>query len=500
MSESVSTDLQRLEQLISSRHASITITTHEKGYALSLIRDAIMKTPLLFNLWSINGGVRDGLLTDHPGAPETEHPAAALFFLLKQGTASITVFLDLEPHLRDERTLRLLRDYINHCRAKGSVVVLINPSDELPEIIHSVSARFEIALPNESEIESIARGVLRRTNEQTKLQIDINRREFKTIVNSLRGLTRRQVEQIILETVADDQRFDVNDLKTVLTRKRQMIQGRGLLEFIETPADLSEVGGLKQLKRWLKIRENIFSEDAAKFGLAPPRGILMLGVQGAGKSYCAKAIAAAWQRPLLRMDVGALYDRFVGESEQHLRNAFKQAEMMSPCVLWIDEIEKAFASAASRNVDGGLSQRMFGALLTWMQEHRAPTFIVATANDIEALPPELLRKGRFDEIFFVDLPNRETRRDILAIHLKKRGRDPVSFDLEHLADASDGFTGAELEHAIVSALHEAFSMSRELDAALIEAEFRRSPPLSVVQRERVMALRAWAAGRCVPAD
>ena len=231
-----------------------------------------------------------------------------------------------------------------------------------------------------------------------------------------------------------------------------------------------------------------------------PRGVLMLGVQGAGKSMCAKAIATTWHRPLLRMDVGALYDRYVGESERRLRDALAQAEAMAPIVLWIDEIEKAFASAASQSTDGGLSKRMFGTLLTWMQEHQQPVFLVATANDIEALPPELLRKGRFDEIFFVDLPERETRAQIFAIHLNKRKRDPVHFDLEALADSSAGFSGAEIEQAVISGLHDAFAKHSELGTEHVLRALRNSPPLSVTMAERVEALRAWANGRCVPAD
>jgi len=226
----------------------------------------------------------------------------------------------------------------------------------------------------------------------------------------------------------------------------------------------------------------------------------MLGVQGAGKSLCAKAIATAWHQPLLRMDPSTLYASYIGESERNLRQALRQTEAMSPVVLWIDEIEKGFASAASQSTDGGLSKRMFGTLLTWMQEHEAPVFVVATANDIEALPPELLRKGRFDEIFFVDLPTEPVRRDIFAIHLKKRRRDPQQFDLQALARTSEGYSGAEIEQAIISALHEAYADNAELDTGRILTALRTSPPLSVTMAETVQCLRAWSKGRCVPVD
>jgi SpoVK/Ycf46/Vps4 family AAA+-type ATPase len=228
--------------------------------------------------------------------------------------------------------------------------------------------------------------------------------------------------------------------------------------------------------------------------------VLLLGVQGAGKSLAAKAIATAWTRPLMRLDPSALYDKYVGESEGRLRDALRQAEAMSPVVLWIDEIEKGFASAAGQSTDGGLSRRMFGTLLTWMQEHTHPVFLVATANDIEALPPELLRKGRFDEIFFVDLPTREGRREVFEIHLRRRKQDPARFELGALADASEGFSGAEIEQAVIAALQEAYPTRAALTTERVLKEVRQSPPLSVTMRERIEALRGWAHGRCVPAE
>ena len=273
-----------------------------------------------------------------------------------------------------------------------------------------------------------------------------------------------------------------------------------MLEYIESPVSLDEIGGLRRLKFWLEQRRSALTNAAQQFGLQPPRGILMLGIQGTGKSLSAKAVATAWKWPLLRMDVGSLYDRYVGESERKLRESLRQAERMSPLVLWIDEIEKALASSANTSTDGGLSRRMFGQMLTWMQEHKAPVFVIATANDIEALPPELLRKGRFDEIFFVDLPDRDARQQIFAIHLRKRKRDPKSFDLGKLADASAGFSGAEIEQAVVSALHSAFSAEKQLSTEHLVETMSASPPLSVTMAERVQALRQWASGRCVPAD
>lgn len=299
--------------------------------------------------------------------------------------------------------------------------------------------------------------------------------------------------------VCGDTRFDAADIPRILARKRRAV-GAGPLEYVEAPVSVDDIGGLSALKGWLGARQNCLTAQAAEFGLAPPRGVLILGVQGAGKSLSAKAVATAWQRPLLRLDAGNLYDRFIGESEKRLRDALRQAERMAPVVVWIDEIEKGFASAASHSSDGGLSKRMFGTLLTWMQEHVAPVFLVATANDISALPAELMRKGRFDEIFFVDLPGLEARHAILSVHLKKRKRDPKKFDLDTLAEASEGYSGAEIEQAIVSALHRAYEGKKELTTEHVCTALKTSPPLSVTMAERIAELRQWAAGRCVPAD
>lgn len=490
-------DVNQFERLLNGRHPCVIIVTPEEPYALSLIREAVIRTPYFCRTWKISGGLRDGLVTEQPPIPDTDHPAAAIYYLLRMKESSVDVFLDLSSHLNDARTLRLLRDLIQQRANQGGQIVLIDHADNFPDIIRRESTPFDIRLPNDDEINRLVRSTLRRLNNDRPISAEVSADDFQLILRHLGGLTRRQIERLIVESVTDDARFDINDLAIIAQRKRQMISGAGLLEFVSAPATLDEIGGMGRLKQWLKKRENTFSPQARAFGLSAPRGILLLGVQGAGKSYCAKAIATAWKRPLLRMDVCALYDRYVGESERRLRDALNQAERMAPVVLWIDEVEKAFASAASRSTDGGLSQRMFGALLTWMQEHTAPVFLVATANDIEALPPELLRKGRFDEIFFVDLPDTPAREAIIGIHLQKRSRDPMRFDIPRLAAVSDGYTGAEIEQAIVSAMHEVFGSGQEITTEAIQHAIQESPPLSITQVEKITSLRTWARGRCV---
>jgi SpoVK/Ycf46/Vps4 family AAA+-type ATPase len=298
----------------------------------------------------------------------------------------------------------------------------------------------------------------------------------------------------------NDRVFSDQDINEIITAKRNLVRQNGLLEFVQAPLDINEIGGISKIKEWLRVRKDAFSPEALNFGIKAPKGVLILGVQGSGKSLCAKAIASAWQMPLLRLEPGVLYNKFIGESEKNLREALQYTELISPVVLWIDEIEKAFASAASHSVDGGLSQRMFGSLLTWMQERQSPVFLVATANNIEALPPELLRKGRFDEIFFVDLPGLDARKQILEIHLRKCKRDPKKFDLNALAQAAEGYSGAEIEQAIMSALNEAFACKTELKTAGVLKSLQGSPPISVTMAESIQNLIEWSKGRCLRAE
>jgi ATP-dependent 26S proteasome regulatory subunit len=494
-------DQKRFEQLVQARHPCVWFVTYEEEHALSVVRHAAVENGWECMVWSVTGGLRDGLLEGSTSLADTDHPAGALFHLcqgrVRQG---IFVMLDLAGHLKDERTLRTLREAIAKLQSSGCTLVLIDQHDDVPPVVRAMATRVEISFPDEQELQELVKRTLREVNQERRIQVDLTRRDLDVVVRNLRGLTRRQARQVIIDCVTHDRRFDSSDINQILAHKRQALGSIGLLDYIESPTDLGQIGGLKRLKGWLKNRQNALSDEAGQFGIPAPRGVLMLGVQGAGKSLAAKAVATAWRRPLLRLDVGALYDKYIGESERRLRDALRQAEMMSPIILWIDEIEKAFASAASQSSDGGLSKRMFGTLLTWMQEHEAPVFLIATANDIEALPPELLRKGRFDEIFFVDLPDLEARHAIFSIHLKKRKRDPKKFDLDNLAQASEGFSGAEIEQAVVSGLHDAFAAGQELTTGHVLAALQNSPPLSVTMAERVAELRRWSRGRCVPAD
>jgi len=361
---------------------------------------------------------------------------------------------------------------------------------------------FEIGWPDEEEILAIVRKTYQEAQGRSlqKVESRLSKTDLEMAVQTLRGLTSEEIVRVVCEVLYQDYVLDHADLPRLVEAKRTRLAAAGCLESIVADVSPDEIGGLRNLKRWLNLRHCGFSGRGQEFGLEPPRGILLLGVQGCGKSLCAKVVASAWRMPLVRMDPGVLYQKFVGETEARLREALQQAEAMAPVVFWIDEIEKAFASASSESADGGLSQRMFGTLLTWMQDHRQPIFLIATANDIERLPPELMRKGRFDEIFFVDLPGAEERESIFTIHLRKRGREKAAFDMPRLTAAAENFTGAEIEQAVVSGLYAAYSEKAEFATEHILASIAVTRPIAVVMRERVDKLRAWAHGRCVMAD
>ncbi len=372
----------------------------------------------------------------------------------------------------------------------------------LPSDVRRLAVPFDVGWPAEEELEEIVRTTFQEVR-QTSLQpveSKLTKRELDTLVQTLRGLTSEEAARVVAGAIRDDNVLDISDLPRIVDAKRNLLGTTGCLESIAADVSPDEIGGLSNLKRWLNTRHGGFSARAREFGLDPPRGILLLGVQGCGKSLCAKVVASAWRMPLLRMDPGVLYQKYIGESEARLREALRQAESMSPVVLWVNEIEKAFASAGSDSADGGLSQRMFGTLLSWMQDHRAPIFLIATANNLSQLPPELMRKGRFDEIFFVDLPGPREREAVFAVHLKKRNRDKANFDLPRLVATSERMSGAEIEQAVISGLYAAFAEKTECTTEHILAAIQGTQPLSVVMSEHVERLRAWAKNRCVMAD
>jgi len=507
-------DVDALCDLLNAGHRCVRVVTHEESEAVTVLREAAAQSKRPLKVWTPVQGLRfdSGLDTDH--GPEDARSVLKLIGAgARRGDLDRTIYalFDLADHLTEPETVRALREVLLSGPAiggdgpgTGGQVVLVDHSDRYPKSIDHHCVRMELSLPDEEELERILRSVTQQEHRFEPIEVKISKRDVVRMVANLRGLTRRQARQVVREAITGDRRLDAQDIPRMIASKRMLVGSGELLEFVEAPTSMDEIGGMARLKRWLSDRNASFSKEAIAFGIAPPRGVLLLGVQGAGKSLCAKAVATAWNRPLLRLDPGVLYDRYVGESERRLREALHQIEAMAPAVLWIDEIEKALGSAAGSTAsDGGLSRRMFGTMLTWMQERTAPVFVVATANAIDDLPPELMRKGRFDEIFFVDLPGDESRRAIFDLHLRKRGRDPSRFDLARLVASSAGFSGAEIEQAIIASLHQRFGAdrgSRDVTTEDIVGVMHESPPLSATMRERIQSLRAWAHGRCVQAE
>ena len=369
----------------------------------------------------------------------------------------------------------------------------------LPAELEPLFDVVELQPPSQHAYHQFVSSVLRDLRQRMKVEVELTSEDVAVLLSHLRGLTFFEIKKIITQAVIEDGRLDRDDIEAVLDAKKKVIQRSGVLDYYPAEETLQDVAGLEALKSWLRKRKAAFVDPdrAKKFGLSPPRGLLLLGVQGCGKSLCAKAVASEWGQPLIRLDPSNLYNKFYGESERNLRRAIRTAENMAPVVLWIDEIEKAFASGGN---DSGTSQRIFGTFLTWLNDKKESVFVIATANDISKLPPELLRKGRFDEIFFVDLPDARTRRAIFEVHLSRRGRAADRFDLPALAEATEGFSGAEIEQVVVSALYTAFSDGGDLDTDALLREAGATRPLSVTMAEKIDALRDWARDRAVPAD
>ena len=463
----------------------------------ALVAEAAARQDLPFFEWKVT----TGLARAGAGDPlhETDKPDRALRAAAGMRTEAVYLFYDLQKYFEDPAILRLLRDIGESFSADRRTLVLCAPAIDLPEDLKACTARIQIELPDVEALRELTVRTLRDLGAPKRIKIDLSVPELGQLIESLRGLTLAEAQRVLMTAALDDLKLDRSDFKHVLDRKKDLIANDGVLELWPQDTTLQQIGGLENLKAWLRKRGAGFSPEARRHGLEPPRGLLLLGVQGCGKSLCARAVASTWGLALLRMDAGSLYDKFVGESERKMRGALRTAESMAPCVLWIDEIEKGFPGRAGAESDGGLARRIFGAFLSWLQEKKRPVSVVATANDVQALPPELLRKGRFDEIFFVDLPNDAARRSILAVHLARRDQDPAAFDLPALAAASEGFSGAEIEAAIVAALYSAFADKAPLSTPHVLAELQRTVPLSRTCREAIDELRAWAKGRTVPA-
>jgi len=487
-------DLRDLEALVGSPTPIVVIETFEEKRAVELferlVRTRVHRT--LFR-WTVTEGL-ERLDVPQPPQRHNSKPVELLAQIKSTGKPGIYLLLDFHPYLEDPVHVRLLKDIAVAHGEVAHTLVLISHRVSLPAELERFSARFELAFPDTETLERVVREEASAWAKATGARIQTDRRTLERLVRNLSGLPLPDARRLARGAIADDGALTESDLPEVMRAKLELLARDAPLAFTYDTARFAEVGGLDKLKRWLELRASVFAAEKPPPGLDPPRGILLLGVQGCGKSLAAKACAGAWGVPLLALDFGALYNKFYGETERNLRECLRTAEVMAPCVLWVDEIEKAISTDSH---DGGTSRRVLGTLLTWMAERRAHVFIVATANDIERLPPELLRKGRMDEIFFVDLPDCEVRARIFAIHLAKREQVPEAFDLAALAAATEGFSGSEIEQAVVSALYAAHAQGGPLATEHVLEAIAQTRPLSVVMAERIAHLRHWARTRTV---
>jgi SpoVK/Ycf46/Vps4 family AAA+-type ATPase len=492
---------QDLEIILRSRTPLIVMETRDERRVLRMLQDIGMQSSTSDYLPLFRWTITDGLQRlDIDLAPQltNSEPADLLKHIRAVSKPGIYVLLDFHPFLDDPVHIRLIKDICIHYREVPRQLILISHQLELPRELEAFSARVEMALPGDAERKTIIESVAREYSaENSGAQVQVDPRAYELLVRNLAGLTYADTERLARNAIQVDGAITRSDLPGVMQAKYELLNHGGALRFEYDTARFSDVGGLTRLKTWLSQRKAAFRRERNAAHLDAPKGILLTGVQGCGKSLAAKATAGIFGAPLLRLDFGTLYDKYHGETERKLRESLSTADVMSPCVLWIDEIEKGIAG---RGGETGTTQRVLGTFLTWMAERKSSVFVVATANDLSTLPPELVRKGRFDEIFFVDLPAAGIRSTILAIHLTRRGQRLSDFDVESLADAMQGFSGAEIEQVVVSALYAAHATNQPLATAHLQREIEQTKPLSTVMHEKISALRAWADGRTVPCD
>lgn len=491
-------DAHDLGLLLDSRVPLVVIQSHEEDRVLDLLMQVTNKRTLPMQVWSLTEGLRSmGFAMSESGGDNLLDPETALHAIKRTTCKGVFVLCDFHPFLNGDhpKLVRLLKDIVLQYERINRTIILLSHAVESPPELRKYCANFELSVPGEEQILGIIREEAQAWSTRNNNQrVKTDKGTLDKIVANLRGLSQGDVRRLARELIFDDGAISEEDLPEVNRGKFELMEMQGVLSYEYGTEQFSSVGGLHYLKQWLEQRQHAFfaSHDVCDM----PKGILLLGVQGSGKSLAAKSVAGLWGLPLLRLDFGALYNKYYGESEKNLREALRLAELMSPCVMWFDEIEKGIAKQGH---DDGTSQRVLGTMLTWMSERTKPVFVVATSNDISRLPPELIRKGRMDEIFFVDLPDTKTREEIFAIHLNKRKLDPSQFVLSQLADAADGFSGAEIEQVIVAALYSTMAQEKPLHTAGLLEEISRTRPIAVVMAEDVAALRAWAKDRTVSA-
>jgi SpoVK/Ycf46/Vps4 family AAA+-type ATPase len=517
--------LSELQSLVQARYPIIHVNTHEEDRCLKAIRQLAQRLDLHVMVWSTSRGCYslEPANGAQSGGQRLADLAAAVEYFEKQATARdrhpggyVFILLDPYPYLADSAAnpiyRRRLRDFAINIRTKGyhASCLMISPGARLPSELEKEVTLVDFPLPDRAEIAQYLIGFAQRLSAQKSVVVDRDPELIEKLVDASLGLTLMEIEGAVAKALIEDFSFSAADVEKIFRQKQQIIRKSGVLEYIDTRSlALSQIGGLDRFKEWLRIRAAALSPRARAFGIEAPKGVLVAGVPGCGKSWSAKCVAASWRLPLVRLDMGKVYSALVGSSEEHMREAIQTTEAIAPCVLWIDEIEKGLPQQRGYIGDSGVSLRVLGKFLTWMQEKTAPVFVFATANQIDLLPPEILRKGRFDEVFFVDLPTEEERRDIIAIHLNRVKRDPARFDLAELVRMSGpGFlgeglslTGAEIAAWVNEALIHAFDrMKGDLAMDDFRTVAQRTVPLAQMRREEVRGMREWASGHAVGAS
>ncbi|HET6431663.1 AAA family ATPase [Dyella sp.] len=489
-------ELQDLTTLVRAATPLLVIETVDEQRVIDCFRHVISQSLRPLWRWTLTDGLTrlDFVQRAEAAAPDA---TATLEAIRQAADAGVFLLFDFHPFVRYAMSLRMLREIVQRQRSAAHTMVLVGAKVELPDELEALALRVPLALPDIKELAGIMRGEAAAWQREQGRRVEVDGEAARIIVRNLLGLSAPDARRIVRKLIYNDGALGHADLPELMQSKFELLNRSGLLHFEYATASFADIAGVQRVREWVQRRRTVFLSPEATPTLDPPRGVLLLGVQGCGKSLAAKAIAGGFGVPLVRLDFGTLYNKYQGETEKNLREALASTELLSPCVLWIDEIEKGLAGGGE---DGGVSRRVLGYLLTWMAERKAKVFVVATANAVHELPAELLRKGRFDEIFFVDLPAPAVREQIFALHLARHQLPLDAFDTGALSAASDGFSGAEIEQAIVSALYDAAAGPGVLDQPTLLEALAQTRPLSVLMREQVDGLRAWARDRCVPAD
>lgn len=535
--------LERLKVLINSSTPIVVMETVEEVQAVSLVRSACSELNLAVFEWTIADGlVRSGsgapaspqtypahaesrmgamplgnseadrlaravlstLSSDAGAAPKaalynSTDPVQALANMESMTVEAVFVLKDFHRHLESPVVVRRLRDVGQKFQTNRRTLVITAPTIDMPPELASLVEYFDLPLPDLDRLRALIKETYTRMSGTHTLKLQLDANGVDAMAANLRGLTEEEAERAISQAMVTRYALSADCVTDVLAAKKALLKRSEMLDFIDANDTMASVGGLENLKQWLAQRRGAWEPEARQFGLEPPKGVIILGVQGCGKSLCARAVAGEWKLPLVKFDTAAVYDKYIGETEKRIQKVFKVAEGLAPCVLWIDELEKVFAGSGpdSASADAGVSSRLLASFLSWMQDRKAPVFVAATCNNVTVLPPELIRKGRFDELFFVDLPNAAERKQIFSIQLTKRKRNPADYDLVKIAEAAKGFSGAEIESAVQGAMYAAFSRKQELSDEDLLTALSSTVPLSITRAEEIATLRAWAKDRAV---